>query len=244
MVGRSKPHKALGVLCLFVALVQCHEGHNHEDSKSTNGLGEWNNAHHIPLKVNQGIDLKWLSKDAEWITMEMSSFTKGYISVGFCSKWKGTMEGCDIVIGWVDNQNGTAHLYDYYARGNTLPELDVSQDYELLDGSQEGGVTTIKFRRKWNTGDEYYDADFEHNKVRVMWAWHPEDPFSADSFFKHAGNSRGHMLEDISLKNPDSNVHYHEQLLATGGGDSTSKSAQSNLFIAIWLTILYTFILA
>jgi len=238
MIESGKQVKALIALCFLVTQIQCHEGHNHEDSKAANGLGAWNDAHHLALKVNQGVDLKWLSKDEQFVTMEMSSFTKGYVSVGFCPKWKGTMEGCDIVIGWVDNQNGTAQLYDYFARTNTLPELDVSQDYELLEGTQEAGVTTIKFRRKWNTGDEFYDANLERDKVRVMWAWHPEDPFSSDSFFKHAGNSRGHMLQDVSLRNPASNEHYHEQLHSAGD----SKTAQSNFLLAIWLTLLYAFI--
>lgn len=101
--------------CTFWALcltIQICSGHNHQNTVNhQNEVGVWDDAHHLSLKVNQGVDLKWLSTDKEWVTMEMSSFTKGYVSVGFCPKWKGTMESCDIVLGWVDNQNGTAYLY-------------------------------------------------------------------------------------------------------------------------------------
>jgi len=202
-----------------VESIQCHDGHDHGPTKAPEPNDVWKDAHHVELKVYQGVDLKWLSAEEEYLTMEMSSFTKGYISVGFCPKYKGSMEGCDIVIGWVDNQNGTAHLYDYYAKTNTLPELDASQDYELLEGKQERGKTTIRFRRKWTTDDDYYDADLKNNLVRVLWAWHPEDPFSPASFFKHAGNSRGHMNDDISFKNPGNlqNQYSHEQLHSAGG---------------------------
>jgi len=217
---------ALLVCLLQVQLSLCHHGHEHHHEDT-----EWKGAHRLALKVLQGVDLRWLANDNDTVTMEMSSFTKGYVSVGFCPKWKGTMEGCDIVVGWVDNSNGTAHLYDYYARGNTLPELDASQDYELLEGTQERGMTTIKFRRKWNTEDEY-DADLEN--VRIMWAWHPEDPFSSASFFKHAGNSRGHLMSDISFKNPGLNNHYHEQLHSAGFSLETGSFIVTSCLICLF----------
>ncbi|ODM89149.1 DBH-like monooxygenase protein 1 [Orchesella cincta] len=221
--------KLVLVVALVLLQVQMslgHLGHDHgTDEGKENNDSEWLGAHSLALKVLQGVDFRWLASDNETVTMEMSSFTKGYVSLGFCPKWKGTMEGCDIVLGWVNNTDGTAQLFDYYAKTNTLPELDASQDYELLAGTQEHGKTTIKFRRKWSTGDEN-DADFENN-VRVMWAWHPEDPFSPASYFKHAGNSRGHMNDDISLKNPSLNHHHHQHLHSAG------FSVQATSFVVI-----------
>lgn len=100
------------VYLVFVGFTESHEGHNHPLQTIDGGrVSIWSSAHHLSLKVNQGVDLKWISKDDHWLTMEMSSFTKGYVSVGFCPKWKGTMEGCDIVLGWVDNKNGSAYIY-------------------------------------------------------------------------------------------------------------------------------------
>lgn len=113
-----------------------------------------------------------------------------------------------------------------------------------MDAKQERGVTTIRFRRKWNTGDEFYDADLENSKVRVIWAWHPEDPFSADSYFKHAGNSRGHGMQDVSFKNPGQSYngegeekghHYHEEYHSAGVGIKA-------YFTALWLLCLYGFV--
>ncbi|CAL8072303.1 unnamed protein product [Orchesella dallaii] len=211
--------KLVFAVALFACLLQlslCHHGHDHHNEGINimdKNDSEWLGSHNLALKVLQGVDFKWLSSDNDTVTMEMSSFTKGYVSVGFCPEWKGTMEGCDIVIGWVDNLNATPYLYDYYAKGNTLPELDASQDYELLAGTQVHGMTKIKFSRKWNTEDPN-DANLEN--VRIMWAWHPEDPFSSASFFKHAGNSRGHMMDNISLKNPNLNDHHHQLLYSAG----------------------------
>lgn len=102
------PVLILASLCVFSS------SHTHNSPLQTidsGGLSIWSDAHHLPLKVNSGVDFRWLSKDDKYITMEMSSFTKGYVSVGFCPKWKGTMEGCDIVLGWVDNKNGTPYLF-------------------------------------------------------------------------------------------------------------------------------------
>lgn len=79
----------------------------------------------------------------------------------------------------------------------------------------------------------------KHNQVRVMWAWHPEDPFSADSYFKHAGNSRGHMMQDVSFRNPASNEHYHQQLYSAA--TSVTNPVFSNLLAAVWLIVIYTF---
>lgn len=106
----------LGIAGVFLVCgaVSSHDGHDHGNPLQTidgGGVSIWSSANYLALKVSQGVDLKWISKDDNWVTMEMSSFTKGYVSVGFCSKWKGTMEGCDIVVGWVDNKNATPYLY-------------------------------------------------------------------------------------------------------------------------------------
>jgi len=46
-----------------------------------------------------------------------------------------------------------------YAEGNTSPIKDHIQDYELISGREEEGVTTIRFKRKWNTCDEVHDMN-------------------------------------------------------------------------------------
>src|SRR5687768_2383399 len=52
-----------------------------------------------------GFHLKWTNADPEWIVMEMSAPTKGYIGIGFSRT--GGMAGADIALGWVDD-NGRA----------------------------------------------------------------------------------------------------------------------------------------
>jgi hypothetical protein len=44
-------------------------------------------------------------------------------------------------------------LQDRYARERAEPEVDSSQDYELLLGYENGTHTVIRFRRRYDTCD-------------------------------------------------------------------------------------------
>jgi len=46
---------------------------------------------------------------------------------------------------------------DYYANHNGIPRRDEQQDVELLGAEQNGTHTIARFRRKWNTCDQYDD---------------------------------------------------------------------------------------
>jgi len=192
-----------------------HMGHEHEhDHHSGHKKGPtWD--HKEELKKMTGVDLKWNISDPEWIVMEMSSKTNGYVSVGFCSKWVGSMKGCDIVLGWVDDETGKVTLTDYHANANDIPIIDESQDYELISGKQENHATTIRFRRKWRTNDDN-DAHLGVNPVQIIYAWHPVDPLNATSFLPHDKNTRSHTTKMISMKphqeaNPDAAVVEHHK---------------------------------
>ena len=39
-------------------------------------------------------------------------------------------------------------LQDYHATGKTMPELDESQDWDLLEGREDGYYTVLRFSRK------------------------------------------------------------------------------------------------
>lgn len=52
-------------------------------------------------------------------------------------------------------------LQDYYALGNTFPSLDPKQDYTLVSGKERDGITSIVFKRLWDTGDDERDANLE-----------------------------------------------------------------------------------
>jgi len=42
---------------------------------------------------------------------------------------------------------------------NGMPIEDPQQDCELLESSQMNGVTTIVFKRRWETGDNEHDVN-------------------------------------------------------------------------------------
>lgn len=48
------------------------------------------------------------------------------------------------------------------------PELDVQQDWILLDSSEENGTTTLRFYRKLNTTDQQNDVIIQVKKRDVM----------------------------------------------------------------------------
>lgn len=59
------------------------------------------------LSLTGDFHVKWNSNNKEWLTMEMSTNTNGYVAVGFSPN--GGMKDADIVLGWVD-RNGEPHL--------------------------------------------------------------------------------------------------------------------------------------
>ena len=61
-------------------------------------------------------------------------------------------KGADIVIGWVQ-ENGQATLRDFHSADGRTIEEDESQDYELVVGYEDEGVTVLRFRRKIETCD-------------------------------------------------------------------------------------------
>ena len=63
------------------------------------------------------------------------------------------MSGADIVMAWID-EDGTQHLSDRHAVYNALPVEDAQNNLELLELSENEGVTTLRFRRHLNTCDK------------------------------------------------------------------------------------------
>ncbi|CAL4079802.1 unnamed protein product, partial [Meganyctiphanes norvegica] len=107
------------------------------------------------------------------LTIELQVATLGWVGLGFSPS--GGMGGADIVMAWV-KEDGTVNLQDYHATGNSAPVLDTSQDYELLGGSQNDTHTTIRFTRPWRTCDQEHDMQLEDDTLRLIWAFHSEDP--------------------------------------------------------------------
>jgi len=100
-----------------------HKGHDHGDDDQSHHSGHdmedivekdhsWMSASKVPFSKGSGFDLRWKQNSSDKVlTMKMTAKTNGYVAVGFCPVWHGTMEGCDIVLGWVDNTNGSVYVH-------------------------------------------------------------------------------------------------------------------------------------
>jgi hypothetical protein len=69
------------------------------------------------------------------------------------------LDNANIVYGWVDDDSGAAEVLDAHSLGAYGPIVaDTSRrgSDDILDhaGVQEGGITTVEFTRRLNTGDE------------------------------------------------------------------------------------------
>nr|QII19197.1 dopamine beta-hydroxylase [Sinonovacula constricta] len=143
------------------------------------------------LDSNGNYVLFWNFNSAH-VTFEVHVQTTGW--VGFGLSENGNMFPSDVVIGWVDD-SGNAHFSDRHANGHRLPLKDKSQDWHLLQGSQDGAKTILKFQRKIDTCDPQ-DRTIPENTARVIYAYNDEDPVSDDAIHYH-GSTRG--TKSVSL---------------------------------------------
>ena len=90
-----------------------------------------------------------------------------------------SIKGADVVIGWVE-PSGQATLRDFHSvDGRTVSE-DESQDYELVVGYEDEGLTVLRFRRKIETCDSDFDLSISNDTFRVIWAYSDEEPSNGD----------------------------------------------------------------
>lgn len=91
----------------------------------------------------------------------MEAKTSGWISLAFT--FRGELDGCDLVYGWVNDKSGVASLIDAHGTTEYRRQLrndnrqfikDESQDYQLIVGYQYQDSSVIRFKRKINTCDQ------------------------------------------------------------------------------------------
>ncbi|GFG39856.1 hypothetical protein Cfor_08836, partial [Coptotermes formosanus] len=99
---------------------------------------------------------------------------------------------------------------DRYATDRGEPEVDQSQDYELLLGYENGTHTVIRFRRQYDTCDQR-DYRITNDTMRVLYAYHSEDPAPRTgsklaTLLYHGPTQRGfrslYLLERVNLEEP------------------------------------------
>ncbi|XP_064084123.1 DBH-like monooxygenase protein 1, partial [Macrobrachium nipponense] len=161
-------------------------------------------AHEITMDQLGKYIVKWTPQDVD-IIFEVHVATTGYIGFGFSTN--GGMRGSDIIVGGVDDLTGEVYLTDRHATGNSVPEVDSSQDVQLLEGFQNETHTALRFSRPWYTCDS--DGDLELNKedtVRLIWAYGDSDPVERDPMtikYHSQKGSKSLYLNEPRLRIPD-----------------------------------------
>ncbi|XP_077980386.1 DBH-like monooxygenase protein 1 [Glandiceps talaboti] len=151
--------------------------------------------------------------DSEKIVFEVHVQTTGYVGFGFSPN--GGMPGSDIVIGWVKS-NGKKRFTDQHALHYGEPRVDDKQDYKLLYGAEIDDHTILKFERKLDTCDDAQDWMITGDTVRLIWAYHPDDPEDDKPLPWHGRESRGsrsvYLLDQPKVNNLGDDVNTFEIL--------------------------------
>lgn len=145
------------------------------------------------ISLERGVVIRWNNDAPDYLLMEISAPVRGYVALGFSTN--GAMRGSDIVLGWVDS-TGTGHLKDLHGVDNTLPLEDDQSDYDLLWATEtDNGLTTLRFKRRWDTCDTQHDLKITDDTVRLIWAISETDPIikASGAFLAayHGPNFRG-----------------------------------------------------
>ena len=100
-------------------------------------------------------------------------------------------------------------LRDFHSVDGRSVVEDQSQDYELVVGYQDEGITVLRFRRKLETCDTDYDLPISNDTFRVIWAYSNTDPAPGSlpewAELSRAGGRLLHLFQgrDISVLEPN-----------------------------------------
>jgi len=132
--------------------------------------------------------IHWRS-DEQYIYVGMTARTSGWVAMAFQPGSK--MKDADMIFGFV--KDGQAEVQDLYSTGAFGPhppdtELGGTDDILVFGGKEEGGFTTIEFKRLLNTGDEF-DISISKGVNKIIWAYGSNDSLS----MKHSTRGYGEI---------------------------------------------------
>ncbi|KAM7427759.1 DBH-like monooxygenase protein 1 [Porites harrisoni] len=122
--------------------------------------------------------------------------TTGWIGFGFALNAPTNMMDYDVAVGGVLS-NGTTYLQDYYTTGQIRPDPDPQQDFIIINGSEQNGVTSLTFSRRRNTTDALDVAIQPGMSIFLVWAYHPSVDAQPSSFSQHPNDARGVMQQTL-----------------------------------------------
>ena len=166
-------------------------------------MGKWDNEFSFStyLEENHQFRLYWNLLEDDIIEFGIEANTTGWIAIGLSPT--GGMPYSDIMLGWVDDDDGTVTLQDRYVEGsNGRPSLDDESNLVLIEGEQEDGITRIRFQRtKTVDCDDTsgHDRAVDQGTSRVIYAYNHNDGDAndSDSIQYHGASQRGSQSVDL-----------------------------------------------
>jgi hypothetical protein len=145
------------------------------------------------VEFDGGNYLLYWSTGGDLVNFGIAARTEGWVAVGFDPEE--AMQGADMWLGWID-AGGRTEVVDAYGVGPFGPhppdlELGGTSDILAFAGTQSGGVTTIEFSRKRNTGDGFDKELFTDGTLRILWAYGSQD----NAVEKHGKRGYGMITE-------------------------------------------------
>eukprot|EP00357_Protocruzia_adherens_P031556 CAMPEP_0115041448 /NCGR_PEP_ID=MMETSP0216-20121206/45527_1 /TAXON_ID=223996 /ORGANISM="Protocruzia adherens, Strain Boccale" /LENGTH=1350 /DNA_ID=CAMNT_0002423075 /DNA_START=139 /DNA_END=4191 /DNA_ORIENTATION=+ len=163
----------------------------------------------FPNGAPTGLGLKFRGYDPDGndddvIVFEFTAPTTGWLGIGFGVSE--TMIGGDILYYGKPTSSDPLQLVDMKATANSAPTKDSVQDGKLLKYTPGTNTSTLKFARKFNTGDADDYTIQKTGDLNVIWAYGTESAFGY-----HGTDKRGTVTLAINAQdgtNPSSSSTY------------------------------------
>ncbi|XP_078365417.1 uncharacterized protein LOC144649726 isoform X2 [Oculina patagonica] len=134
---------------------------------------------------NGNYNVSWtFNETSDRLYFKVEVNTTGWVGFGLANEAPTNMTDYDVAVGGVYD-NGSCYLQDYLTIGWRQPQLDLQQDWKLINCSEDNGVTTLFFCRAKNTSDENDTVVEEGKSIYIIWAYHDTTDVTDMSFPKH-----------------------------------------------------------
>jgi hypothetical protein len=133
-------------------------------------------------------EVHWRSDD-QYVYIGMKAKTNGWLSIAVQPGSR--MKNADMIFGYI--KDGELTIEDLFSTGDFGPhppdtELGGTSDILESAGIEEGGFTTIEFKRKLDTSDQY-DNTITEGTNKIIWAYGSSDNLST----KHSTRGYGEI---------------------------------------------------
>jgi hypothetical protein len=155
---------ALLLTGILVSTVHGGDGGNPEQERNDQGYWEITKA---------DITLQWKVAETE-LEIILSAPTDGWVAVGFDPSNR--MRGANFILGKVED--GRLVVRDDFGSGPTVHVRDSRQDVTSIDGTEQGGKTTVRFSIPLDSGDSQDKPLVQGRSYTVLLAYGRNDSFN------------------------------------------------------------------